>query len=315
MGRRRKKGRPVNGWIVLDKDYDVGSTEAVGKVKWLFQAQKAGHAGTLDPLATGILPIALGEATKTAAHVTDARKTYRFTAKWGETTSTDDAEGEVIKRSDARPTSDAINDVLARFTGEIDQVPPQFSAVMVNGERAYDIAREGETVALPSRKISVYSLSLLDTPDADTAIFEAETGKGAYVRAIVRDMAVALGTCGHVTALRRTAVGPFREENAITIAELEAYEGPEAREDALAPIHEALLHMPQAPIGGPEADKLRRGQPAILSPAVARGVRAGESGFLSAVLAVENNAPVAICALDGLKLKPSRVFNLDTGNL
>ncbi|MEO0398269.1 MAG: tRNA pseudouridine(55) synthase TruB [Pseudomonadota bacterium] len=311
MGRRRKKGRPVNGWIVLDKDYDMGSTNAVAKLKWLFQAQKVGHAGTLDPLATGILPIAFGEATKTAPYITDAEKTYRFSASWGAATSTDDKEGEIIARSDHRPSRADIEAVLPEFTGEIQQTPPQFSAIMVNGERAYDIARDGDTVDLPARTILVHALRLLDTPDADTAVFEAVTGKGAYVRALVRDIAETLGTKGHVSALRRTAVGPFTEENAVTVAELEGFETPEARDAALLSLHEALTALPQAAIGAPEADKLRRGQAAVLSPAVARGVRAGESGVLPAVLAVENDTPVAICALDGLKLKPNRVFNLN----
>ncbi|MCA8889008.1 MAG: tRNA pseudouridine(55) synthase TruB, partial [Parvularculaceae bacterium] len=205
MSKRRKKGRPVNGWIILDKSYDMGSTEAVSKLKWLFQAQKAGHAGTLDPLATGVLPIAFGEATKTVPYVMDATKRYRFTAQWGEATTTDDSEGEVIARSDHRPARADIEAILDDFTGEIEQTPPQFSAIKVGGERAYDLARDGETVELPTRLIDVHELTLLDIPDADHAVFEAVTGKGAYIRALVRDMGVALGTQGHVSALRRVA--------------------------------------------------------------------------------------------------------------
>jgi tRNA pseudouridine55 synthase len=310
MGKeRRKKGRPVSGWIVLDKPYDFGSTEAVSKLKWLYQAQKAGHAGTLDPLATGVLPIAFGEATKTVSYVMDGAKTYRFTAKWGEATTTDDREGEVIARSERRPTRAAIEAALPRYVGTIEQVPPQFSAVKIGGERAYDLAREGEAVALKARTIEVHDFKLLDIPDADHAVFEATTGKGAYVRALVRDLARALGTEGHVSALRRTAVGPFRAEDSVTIEALERLEAPEARDAVLLPVDAALAGLPQAAVGGPEAEKLKRGQPAVISPATAKGVRGGEAGLIPAVLASLHGEAVAICELDGLKLKPLRVFN------
>ena len=314
MGRRRKKGRPVNGWIVLDKDYDFGSTEAVSKLKWLFQAQKVGHAGTLDPRATGVLPIAFGEATKTVPYVTDAEKTYRFTAKWGEATLTDDTESEVIATSDTRPRIDAIEAILPQFTGDIEQTPPQFSAIKVNGARAYDIARDGEKVDLPARTISVHELRIVDMPDADHTVFEAVTGKGAYVRALVRDIARALGTEGHVVELRRTAVGPFSVDDGVRISDLEAIASPEERDQALLPLETGLLSLPQAPIGGPEAAKLRRGQHAVLSPAVARGVRSGDADLGDIVLAIASNEPVALCELDGLKLKPTRVFNLGNGS-
>lgn len=310
MGKqRRKKGRPVSGWIILDKSYDFGSTEAVSKLKWLFQAQKAGHAGTLDPLATGVLPIALGEATKTVPYVMDATKRYRFTAKWGEATATDDREGDVIATSAKRPARKEIERVLPQFTGTIEQVPPQFSAVKVGGERAYDLAREGEAVALAARAIDIHDLVLLDMPDADHAVFEAVTGKGAYVRALVRDIARVLGTEGHVADLRRMAVGPFRVEDGVTIAALEAMNGPEARDAALLPIEAALAGLPQAAIGGPEADRLKRGQAAVITPATAKGVRGSEVGTIPAVLASHHGEAVAICELDGLKLKPLRVFN------
>lgn len=310
MGRRRKKGRPVSGWLILDKPYDMGSTEAVAKAKWLFQAQKAGHAGTLDPLATGVLPIAFGEATKTAPYIMDTKKRYRFTARWGEARSTDDAEGEVIATSDKRPMRDEIEAVLGQFTGEIEQAPPQFSAVKIGGERAYDIARDGEDVELQPRSISIHELIIADTPSADETVFEAVTGKGAYVRALVRDMAQALGTQGHVSELRRLAVGPFRAADGVTIEALEALSLLEDRDAVLTPITEALAHVPQAAIDGPQADKLRRGQAAVISPANAKGVRGGEAGVIPAVLAVLYGEAVAICALDGLKLKPARVFNL-----
>ncbi|NWG91285.1 MAG: tRNA pseudouridine(55) synthase TruB [Parvularculaceae bacterium] len=307
--QRRKKGRPLSGWIILDKSYDVGSTEAVSKLKWLFQAQKAGHAGTLDPLATGVLPVAFGEATKTVPYVMDGAKTYRFTAKWGEATTTDDREGDVIARSDRRPTRAEIEAVLPRFTGAIEQVPPQFSAVKIDGARAYDLAREGATIALEARTIDIHDLTLVDIPDTDHAVFEATTGKGAYVRALVRDIARALQTEGHVAALRRTAVGPFRAEDSVTIEALEKLETPEARDAALLPVDAGLRGLPAAAVGGPEAEKLKRGQPAVISPAVAKGVRGGEAGLIPAVLASLHGEAVAICALDGLKLKPLRVFN------
>ncbi len=309
MGRQ-KKGRPVSGWLILDKAYDFGSTEAVSKVKWLFQAQKAGHAGTLDPLATGVLPIALGEATKTVPFVMDAEKLYHFTVHWGEATTTDDSEGEVIARSDKRPSREAIEAVLGHFTGEIEQIPPQFSAIKIGGERAYDIARAGETVDLPPRLIHIKELQLVERPDDDTAVFEAVTGKGAYVRALVRDMARALGTEGHVCALRRLRVGHFCAEDGVTIAGLEALETPEARDGVLLSIDAALANMPQTSISGPEAARLRRGQEAIISPAAAKGLRGGAVGNIDAVLASLHGDPVAICELDGLKLKPVRVFNL-----
>ena len=310
MGKRRnKKGRPISGWLIIDKAYDFGSTEAVSKAKWLFQAQKAGHAGTLDPLATGVLPIAFGEATKTSAFVMDAQKHYRFTARWGEARTTDDAEGEVLATSDKRPSRNEIEAALAQFTGEIEQTPPQFSAIKVGGERAYDLARDGEEVKLQARTVMIYELRVVDTPSADETVFEAVTGKGAYVRALVRDLARALGTQGYVSELRRLAVGPLRAEDGVTLAELEAMETFDERDGALLPIIGALSGMKQASIDGPQAEKLRRGQAAIVSPAVAKGVRGDIAGAVEDVLAVLHDEAVAICELDGLKLKPSRVFN------
>jgi tRNA pseudouridine55 synthase len=310
MGRRNKKGRPISGWLILDKPYDFGSTEAVSKAKWLFQAQKAGHAGTLDPLATGVLPIAFGEATKTVPYIMDAQKRYRFTAKWGASTNTDDAEGKVIATSDIRPDREEIEAILDRFIGEIEQIPPQFSAIKVGGERAYDIARDGEEVKLSPRVISIHDLVVVDTPNADETVFEAVTGKGAYVRALVRDMARDLGTQGHVSELRRLCVGPFNVEDGVTIEQLEALTLLEDRDATLTPITTALAVIPQATIDGPQADKLRRGQAAIIAPPVAKGVRGERAGIIPVVLAVMHDEPVAICELDGLKLKPARVFNL-----
>lgn len=309
MGNRRKKGRPVSGWLILDKPLDMGSTQAVGKVKWLLQAQKAGHAGTLDPLATGVLPIALGEATKTVPFIMDAEKTYRFTAKWGASTTTDDGEGDIIAQSDHRPSRDDVEAILDRFIGEIEQVPPQFSAIKIGGERAYDIAREGEHVEIEARTISIHDLRIVDAPSADETVFEAVTGKGAYVRALVRDIAKMLGTEGHVSALRRTAVGPFRAEDAVSIDDLEGIETPAERDGALQPIAFALSGLPQAVIDGPQADKLRRGQAAVIAPPIAKGLRGERAGVIENVLAVLHEDAIAICTLDGLKLQPGRVFN------
>lgn len=318
---RRKKGRKVHGWLILDKPYDYGSTEAVSRVKWFAEAQKAGHAGTLDPLATGILPIAFGEATKTVPFVQDGLKTYRFTARWGVRTSTDDREGEVVGRSAERPTRAAIVSALPQFTGDIEQVPPQFSAVLVDGERAYDLAREGETVTLEPRQVFIERLDLIDMPDADHAEFEAVCGKGTYIRALVRDLAAVLGTVGHVAALRRTRVGPFGEAQAVTMEELTGHPPgekipAEARDHGrfdshLVPIGDALADYPKEKVAGFEAARLRSGQGVVLAPPRARALRAGEAGMLETVLAEDDQGAVALCRLDGLTLAPTKVFQLD----
>src|SRR5438552_4415688 len=224
---RKRERRDVHGWIVLDKPVGMTSTHAVGVVKHLFQAKRAGHAGTLDPLASGCLPIALGEATKTVPFVMDGRKTYRFTVRWGEERDTDDAEGRVVETSSARPTADHIRALLPRFTGTIAQVPPRFSAIKVDGERAYDLAREGETVELAPRPVDIHRLELVETPDPDHTVLEAECGKGTYVRSLARDMGRALGCLGHVSALRRTSVGPFQEDDAVVLDRLRQATAPE----------------------------------------------------------------------------------------
>src|SRR3954468_19819937 len=220
--QRRREKRDVHGWIVLDKPVGMTSTHAVSVIKRLFTAKRAGHAGTLDPLASGILPLALGEATKTVPFVMDGRKRYRFTVCWGEERDTDDAEGRVMAISDTRPTADAIRSCLLAFTGTIAQVPPKFSAIKIEGERAYDLARDGQEVVLEARPVDIHGLALVEMPDTDTAIFEAECGKGTYVRALARDIGRVLGCLGHVGALRRTQVGPFGEKDMIPLAELEA---------------------------------------------------------------------------------------------
>lgn len=317
---RRKRGRAVNGWLVLDKPYDMGSTEAVSKVRWLFDAQKAGHAGTLDPLATGILPIAFGEATKTVSLVQDGLKTYRFTAKWGAQTRTDDCEGDVIATSEVRPARDAILDVLPDFVGTIEQRPPAFSAVKINGERAYDLAREGADVDVPTREVVIERLDLIDMPADDEAVFEAVTGKGTYVRALVRDIAEALGTVAHVSTLRRTAVGAFSEDEAVTLEELLGHDdagrmAPEDREMArydgfLTSLDRALRDEAQVAIGRAEAARLSAGGEAILPIGQVTPLRQGRADDIEPVLAMEGARPIALCRLVGLKLQPTKVFNL-----
>ena len=219
MARRgKKKGRPVSGWVVLDKPVGMGSTEAVSKVKWLFQAEKAGHAGTLDPLASGMLPIALGEATKTVPYVQDGAKVYRFTVAWGEERSTDDLEGPVTKSSDLRPGEAEIRALLPKYTGVIMQTPPQFSAIKIAGERAYDLAREGATVDIPEREVEIGRFDLVEMTPEGSTVFEIECGKGTYVRSLARDMGRDLGCFGHISELRRVEVDPFTAEDFVTIA-------------------------------------------------------------------------------------------------
>ncbi len=213
--QHKREKRDVHGWIILDKPVGMTSTHAVAVIKRLFKARRAGHAGTLDPLASGLLPLALGEATKTVPFVMDGRKRYRFTVRWGEERDTDDAEGRIIGTSAERPTVDAINACLPAFTGTIAQVPPKYSAIKIEGERAYDLARSGEDVVLEARPVDIHGLALVEVPDADTAVFEAECGKGTYVSALARDMGRQMGCLGHVTALRRAQVGPFTERDMI----------------------------------------------------------------------------------------------------
>lgn len=262
---RKKKGRPVSGWLVLDKPYELGSTQAVGKIRWLFDAQKAGHAGTLDPLATGVLPIALGEATKTVPYVTDGEKAYRFTVRWGVETTTDDAEGEVAKTSDERPTSEQIEALLPAFTGDISQVPPAFSAIKIDGKRAYAEARAGKDVKLEPRTVTIDTFKLLNCPDSDHAEFEITCGKGTYVRALARDMGRELGCCGHITGLRRTFVEPFEESDAVSLDTLIALEGDlDGLDQHLISPLEAMQGFPEIRVSEDEARRIRLGNAIIL---------------------------------------------------
>jgi len=257
--------REVSGWVVLDKPYDMSSTQAVGKIRWLFSAAKAGHAGTLDPLATGILPIALGEATKAVPFVQDGRKVYRFALRWGIETNTDDAEGHATAHSDVRPDAASVEAILPRFRGAIEQIPPAFSAIMVNGERAYDLARAGETVELEARIVEIDSIALI-SHGPETSEFEIVCGKGTYVRALARDMARALGTVGHVGSLHRAAVGDFGDDNAVTIDQLEAL-SPEERDALLRPISDGLGALVEVPLRPEQAQAVRNGNPVLLTGA------------------------------------------------
>ncbi|MBZ9847115.1 tRNA pseudouridine(55) synthase TruB [Mesorhizobium sp. CA14] len=317
MARRgKKKGRPVSGWVVLDKPVGMGSTEAVSKIKWLFQAEKAGHAGTLDPLASGMLPIALGEATKTVPYVQDGAKVYRFTVAWGEERSTDDLEGPVTKSSDRRPSEAEVQALLPNYTGVIMQTPPQFSAIKIAGERAYDLARDGETVEIPEREIEIGCLDIVEH-GAHRTVFEVECGKGTYVRSLARDMGRDLGCFGHIAELRRVEVEPFTPEDFVTVAELESARFGDkteaAPDEAEAPIDfsaiDALLVetavaldcLPQVAVSDDAATKIRLGNPVIIrgrdAPVEAEEACATARGKLVAIGAIEQGM-----------FKPKRVF-------
>lgn len=305
--QRKSDKRDVDGWIVLDKPTGMTSTHAVSVVKRAFAAKKAGHAGTLDPLASGILPIALGEATKTVPFVMDGRKTYHFTVRWGVETDTDDSEGRPIKTSDLRPDADAIRAALPGFTGTILQTPPKYSAIKIAGERAYDLAREGEEVALEPRQVDIGRLDLVAMPDADHAEFEAECGKGTYVRAIARDIGRMLGVFGHVVALRRTAVGPFSETDAVSVEALpQRVEGaPPAPPDpsVLRPVQSGVGSLPAFTVSRADAARLSRGQPVLL--------RGRDAPIVSGWIAVSAEGDlIALAEAEHGELHPRRIFNL-----
>jgi tRNA pseudouridine55 synthase len=330
MGRA-KKGRIVNGWIVLDKPRGLTSTHSVARIKRLYDARKVGHAGTLDPLATGILPIALGEATKTVSYAVDDEKGYEFTVRWGIETTTDDAEGEAVNVSDARPTVADIEAILDRFVGAIEQVPPKFSAIKVNGNRAYDLARDGEEVELKARTVEIAELKVIDCPDADHTLFAAICGKGTYVRSLARDIGRVLGCYGHVAALRRTRVGPFSLEDCVTLEEIEEarpesadaaalevasldatsldaaapedHDGAPMRDDLLLPVEAALDGLEHLEISPSDASRLVRGQAVLM-----RGRDAPI--FVGPAYATARGQLVALVECDRGTLRPTRVFNL-----
>ena len=307
---RRKRGEIVNGWVCLDKPLEMGSTEAVSKVRRLFDAQKAGHAGTLDPLASGILPIALGEATKTVPFMMEAQKVYRFTINWGISTDSLDREGEIVARSDVRPDVEAVRAALPAFVGEIEQVPPAFSAIKVDGERSYDLARAGEAVELAARPVTVHSLEIVEVPDADHLTLAMRCGKGTYVRALARDLATALGAEGHVSELRRTHVGPFGEQNAITLEKLEDLVHRGAGQEALLPVETALDDIPVLAVTDEDAFRLSQGRGMVLLPRQVETVRATLKGDDRTVLASHKGQASAICEMRAGQLRPIRVFNL-----
>ncbi len=308
---RNKKGTPIHGWLNLDKPLGMTSTQAIGRVRRLTQAQKLGHAGTLDPLATGILPIALGEATKTIPFVQDSDKIYKFTVKWGEARTTDDCEGAVTQSSDKRPTEAEITALIPRFIGTISQTPPQFSAIKIDGERAYDLAREGEKVDIQPRNVVVYDFKLVKTTESD-AEFELNCGKGTYVRSIARDMGQILGCFGHVSLLRRTAVGGFTEENSISLDEFEKIMQSAAPDQVLMPVETVLDDIPALAMTALEISRIKQGQTLkfLSRQDIERLTVAGIDETTTLVLAVGDNKPLALLEKNGIELHPVKVFNL-----
>ncbi|MDN2578368.1 tRNA pseudouridine(55) synthase TruB [Aquibium sp. ELW1220] len=325
MARRgKKKGRPISGWVVFDKPHGMGSTDAVAKIKWLFKADKAGHAGTLDPLASGMLPIALGEATKTVPYVMDGAKVYRFTVTWGEERSTDDLEGQATKTSDLRPSDEQVRTLMPKYTGVIMQAPPQFSAIKIAGERAYDLAREGETIDIPEREVEIGRLDLIEWLDERRTVFEVECGKGTYVRSLARDMGRDLGCFGHISELRRVEVEPFTPDELVTLADLEAAAAlaapvgepgedgriidPRSEKERFSAIDAlvvdtgaALDCLPQVAVSDDAATKIRLGNPVIV-----RGRDAPVEADEACVTA--RGRLVAIGAIEAGMFKPKRVF-------
>lgn len=303
---RRKRGKPIHGWVILDKPYELGSTQAVNIVRAIFGAQKAGHGGTLDPLATGLLPIALGEATKTVPYVMDGEKEYEFSVKWGEATDTDDVEGDVIASSDHRPTEADIIAALPSFTGLISQVPPKFSAIKINGKRAYDLARSGEEVILKARDIQVDHLELVEMTSQDAANFKISCGKGTYIRSIARDLAVQLSTVAHVTHLKRTKVGHFNQDAMISLEKLReiSHSGADLSEctDILISVETALDDIPDLAINLDELKELKMGRELIPQGLI--------SNLNGEVACLYDGTLIAICDCDGISLKPKRVFNI-----
>ena len=298
MNQRRSTRVEVNGWLVLDKPVGMTSTHAVSRLKRIYNGKKAGHAGTLDPLASGILPVAFGEATKTVPFVQDGEKAYRFTVTWGTETDSDDSDGTVTRTSDLRPQPEQVAAALSQFVGTIMQVPPVYSAIKINGERAYDMARDGETVELQPRPVTIHALRIVSAT-ADEAVLEAECGKGTYVRAIARDLGRMLGCLGHVTALRRTRVGPFTEVDAVS---LETLEDPLVAAEMLLTVEAGLSEVPCVVVDRDGASRLRRGQSIILR---GRDAPIGGSAYAAC-----GGVPVAFGEVQGGELVPNRVFNL-----
>ena len=293
----------LHGWLVLDKPVGETSTDAVAAIKRITRAKKVGHAGTLDPLASGILPIALGEATKTVSFVMDGRKVYRFTVRWGAETDTDDADGAAQRTSAARPSAGQIAAALPAFIGTIEQVPPRYSALKIEGERAYDLAREGAAVELAARPVEVHRLALVEIPDADHAVLEAECGKGTYVRALARDLGRRLGCFGHVAALRRTRVGPFDEGHVVSLQRLMELAEADAVETAFMPVATGLAALPALRVSRADADRLALGQSVL--------VRGRAAPLVAGIVSVSTGEGlVALAEMHEGALKPKRIFNL-----
>ena len=307
---RKKKGDVVDGWVCLDKPFEMGSTEAVSRIRRLFNAQKAGHAGTLDPLASGILPIALGEATKTVPMMMEAQKVYRFTINWGVSTDSVDREGEIIGRSDVRPSVEAVKAALPAFVGEIDQTPPRFSAIKVDGQRAYDLARDGTEFELASRRVTIHEAAVSASPDADHVEITIRTGKGVYVRSLARDLALALGAEGHVSALRRERVGPFSTDNAVTLDILADLVHRDAALEGLLPVATALDDIPELAVTDQDAFSLRQGRPIVLLPRQVETLKSRLREGSRTVSAFQGQTLVALCEMRAGRLEPDRVFNL-----
>ena len=308
MSRRKPRGRPLDGWLIIDKPPGMTSTDVVNRVKRVFDAQKAGHGGTLDPLATGVLPIAFGAATKTVPYVMDGTKLYRFTLRFGEARDTDDADGQIIETSDVRPSDERIAAELPAFTGDIMQVPPIFSAIKVAGERAYDMAREGRAPVLEARPARIDRFALVERPDADSAVFEVASGKGVYMRSLARDLARACGTVGHITVLRRLRVGPFLEAAAIPLDKLRGAEDTlPASPDLLLPGMTALADIPALALTESEAAGLRQGQPISLVALMGRIPRAADpEGGLARAMA--GDRVIGLCRLEDGLLRPERIL-------
>ncbi len=309
LGTAKRERRDVHGWLVLDKPVGMTSTDGVRVAKRLFEAKRAGHAGTLDPLASGILPIAFGEATKTVPFVMEGRKTYVFTIRWGEERDTDDAEGRVTASSTERPTRERIRALFPRFTGRIEQTPPRFSAIKVEGERAYDLARDGEMIELATREVEIHRLDWVSAPDPDRTVLAAECGKGTYVRALARDMGRVLGCFGHVAALRRTAVGPFDEKSALALDKLNQLAGPIGETpptgpaDLLLPVAAGLAALPALAVSSADAGRLVRGQSVLL--------RGRDGPIMTGWVAVSSQGVlVALAEAERGELRPRRIFNL-----
>ncbi len=314
MARQRKrKGDPVHGWLAIDKPLGMTSTQVVGKLKYLFNAQKAGHGGTLDPLADGILPIAFGEATKTAQWAMDCDKEYVFTIEWGSSTSSQDKEGEVIATSDTRPNRERIEAALPAFIGDIQQVPPKYSAIKIAGERAYDLARDGESFEIPSREVTVYEAELMAMPDEDHATLRVVSGKGFYVRAMARDLAATLGAEGHVSQLRRTRVGAMDEAMSVTLDHLETLsEDKSALLATLLPLETVIDDIPQVALETGDADAIKQGREVILMPHIVERWRAEKSDDPEDRLALAtcDSVAVALGEVRAGRFKPNRVFQL-----